>query len=155
MLVQVISAKFKSDNKNFYFFLVFTDVLGVTEVDKLDLNVPHVVNTAERTGVEPNITDSIAEGNHNTMKMISSVEIIDISDDDELQGDNPDELQGDNPDSAQWYYKDNEQVTKGPYPAKLLKRWKENGYFPQGLEVWKHGHIPLLLEDMIMQMFCN
>lgn len=117
-------------------------VLGVTKVDKLDINI-----------------GSIIEGNHNSVEMNGSSEIaknskesevIDISDDD---SDN--ERQGDKPDSALWYYKDPEQVTRGPFQARKLKRWKENDYFPRGLKVWKHGQTPVLLDNMISQMFPN
>lgn len=122
------------------------------------MNVPHPVNTAERTDIEPNITGSITEGNHNSIELNGSSEIaknskesevIDISDDDD------NERQGDNPDKALWYYEDPEQITQGPFQARRLKIWKENDCFPQGLKVWKQGQTPVLLDDMILQMFPN
>ncbi|KAK1382752.1 CPRF interacting protein [Heracleum sosnowskyi] len=116
-------------------------VLGVTKLDKLDINI-----------------GSITEGNHNSIELNGSSEIaknskesevIDISDDDD------NERQGDNPDKALWYYEDPEQVTQGPFQARRLKIWKENDCFPQGLKVWKQGQTPVLLDDMISQMFPN
>lgn len=56
-------------------------------LENLDLNVPYLVTTAERIDIEPNITSSITEGNHNFIESSSKnskdPEVIYISDDDD------------------------------------------------------------------------
>ncbi|WOG95712.1 hypothetical protein DCAR_0415039 [Daucus carota subsp. sativus] len=82
--------------------------------------------------------------------------VIDLSDDDDEEG--PEGINDasqiiDSPESSLWYYKDPQQTIQGPFSMVTLKKWTENLYFPSDFRIWKSGHAPVLLMDMLSLMF--
>ncbi|KAI4351941.1 hypothetical protein L6164_006239 [Bauhinia variegata] len=84
------------------------------------------------------------------MQVLSSSQVIELSDDEENQA--PSELS----ECSLWHYLDPQGDVQGPFPITSLKHWSDARYFPPDFKVWKAGQSQdesVLLVSVLQQYF--
>ncbi|KAJ4810359.1 hypothetical protein LUZ62_022925 [Rhynchospora pubera] len=96
-------------------------------------------NTKETNCCFERPTEQLAEANQNVEPNNAMQEVIDLSDSDsEMPPEDEDsEMLAEN--EEVWYYLDPQEMVQGPFSMKVLRGWRQRGFFDEDFKVWCKG----------------
>ncbi|KAJ1703800.1 hypothetical protein LUZ63_003579 [Rhynchospora breviuscula] len=118
------------------------DPAEVKSLDSLRSDCSSNTNNAKETNCcfeRP--TEQLVEANQNVEPNNAMQEVIDLSDSDSEMPPEDEDLEMPAENEKVWYYLDPQEMVQGPFSMKLLRSWRQRGFFDEDFKVWRKGQL--------------